>query len=108
DGPAGAVARPIGSTAAVRVVGRLDAAEATRPEYGFLTQAQRQRVLMAKPGTMFVGQPELPVPLVVNFPFPAWATRPAEAGSAPASSARSVTANVDPFELADDGAAITF
>nr|WP_211234809.1 ATP-binding protein [Glycomyces arizonensis] len=97
------VERRIASNSAVRVVGRLDSAEATRPEYGFLTQAQRQRVLMAKPGTMFVGQPELPVPLVVNFPFPAWATRPAEAGSAPASSARSVTAKVDPFDLATAG-----
>jgi uncharacterized protein len=63
---------------------------------------------MAKPGTMFVGQPELPVPLVVNFPFPAWATRPAEAGAAPASAARSVTAGVDPFDLADDDDDIPF
>ena len=64
------------------------------------------RVLMAKPGTMFVAQPELPVPLVVNFPFPAWATRPAEAGSAPATArpgrAISATAKVDPFDLAGD------
>jgi hypothetical protein len=37
-----------------------------------------QRATIAKPGTMFVSQPELPVPLVVEFPFPAWATRPAE------------------------------
>ncbi|WP_199038315.1 ATP-binding protein [Glycomyces salinus] len=102
------VERRIASNSAVRVVGRLDAAESTRPEYGFLTQAQRQRVLMAKPGTMFVGQPELPVPLVVNFPFPAWATRPAEAGSAPAAGARSVTAKVDPFELAGDDDDIPF
>jgi hypothetical protein len=28
-----------------------------------------------------VSQPELPVPLVVQFPFPAWATRSGEAGS---------------------------
>ncbi|THV43498.1 ATP-binding protein [Glycomyces buryatensis] len=96
------VERRIASNSAIRVVGRLDAAEATRPEYGFLTQAQRMRVLMAKPGTMFVGQPELPVPLVVNFPFPAWATRPAEAGHAPTATARSVTAKVDPFDLAGD------
>ena len=31
---------------------------------------------------MFVTQPEIPVPLVVEFPFPAWATRPSEAGVA--------------------------
>ncbi len=34
---------------------------------------------------MFVVQPEIPVPLAVNFPFPAWATRPSEAGAAPTS-----------------------
>jgi DNA helicase HerA-like ATPase len=107
------VERRIASNSAIRVVGRLDAAEATRPEYGFLTQAQRMRVLMAKPGTMFVAQPELPVPLVVNFPFPAWATRPAEAGSGPTASARpgraiSATAKVDPFDLADDEDDIPF
>ena len=31
---------------------------------------------------MFVSQPEIPVPLVVEFPFPAWATRPSETTSA--------------------------
>jgi uncharacterized protein len=29
---------------------------------------------------MFVAQPDIPVPLAVDFPFPAWATRPAEKG----------------------------
>jgi hypothetical protein len=61
------------------VVGRLDAAEAARGEYGFLPPVQRQRATIVKPGTMLVAQPELPVPLVVQFPFPAWATRAAEA-----------------------------
>ena len=70
------VERRIIANSAIRVVGRLDAAEAARPEYGFLPPAQRQRALIAKPGTMFVNQPEIPVPLVVEFPFPAWATRP--------------------------------
>jgi hypothetical protein len=31
---------------------------------------------------MFVSQPEIPVPLVAEFPFPAWATRPDEVGTA--------------------------
>ena len=35
----------------------------------------RQRALLARPGTMFVNQPDIPVPLCVEFPFPAWATR---------------------------------
>jgi hypothetical protein len=33
---------------------------------------------------MFVSQPEIPVPLAVEFPFPAWATRLSEsAGEVP-------------------------
>ena len=78
------VERRIVTNSAIRVVGRLDPAEASRPEYGFLPPAQRQRALLAKPGTMFVSQPEIPVPLVVEFPFPAWATRQSEAASVPA------------------------
>ena len=93
------VERRIVANSAVRVVGRLDAAEASRPEYGFLPPAQRARALIAKPGTMFVGQPEIPVPLVVEFPFPAWATRPAEAGAAPSATLRSITQAVDPFDV---------
>ena len=42
----------------------------------------RQRALLARPGTMFVNQPDIPVPLCVEFPFPAWATRKSEAGAA--------------------------
>jgi uncharacterized protein len=74
------VERRIIANSSIRVVGRLDAAEAARPEYGFLPDAQRARATIAKPGTMFVSQPEIPVPLVVEFPFPAWATRSSEVG----------------------------
>lgn len=65
-----------------RVVGRLDTAEAQRAEYGFLTPAARARASLLKPGTMILHQPEIPVPLLVQFPFPAWATRASEAASA--------------------------
>jgi uncharacterized protein len=51
-----------------------------RSEYGFLPATQRTRATLARPGTMFVSQPEVPVPLAVEFPFPAWATRLSEAG----------------------------
>jgi DNA helicase HerA-like ATPase len=74
------VERRILSNCAIRVAGRLDAAEAERPEYGFLPPAQRARATLAKPGTMFIAQPDIPVPLAVDFPFPAWATRPSEKG----------------------------
>ncbi len=80
------VERRIIANSAIRVVGRLDAAEATRPEYGFLPAVHQQRAIIAKPGTMFVHQPQIPVPLVVDFPFPAWATRPSERGANPAAS----------------------
>jgi DNA helicase HerA-like ATPase len=72
------VERRILSNSAIKVVGRLDSAEASRPEYGFLPTGQRQRATIAKPGTMFVSQPAIPVPLAVEFPFPAWATRLSE------------------------------
>ncbi|MPZ54836.1 MAG: ATP-binding protein [Acidimicrobiia bacterium] len=76
------VERRIIANSSIRVVGRLDSAEAGREEYGFLPRTHRQRATILKPGTMLVSQPELPIPLVVEFPFPAWATRPSEvAGS---------------------------
>ncbi len=74
------VERRILANCAIRVAGRLDAAEAQRPEYGYLPPAHRQRATLAKPGTMFISQPDIPVPLAVDFPFPAWATRPSEKG----------------------------
>ena len=61
-----------------RVVGRLDAAEAQRGEYGFLTPATRARASLLKPGSMILAQPEIPVPLLLRFPYPAWATRRSE------------------------------
>ena len=79
------VERRIISNSSIRVAGRLDAAEAQRAEYGFLSATHRQRATIAKPGTMFVSQPEIPVPLVVEFPFPAWASRPSERGGPPPS-----------------------
>jgi uncharacterized protein len=77
------VERRIVSNSAIRVVGRLDSAEAGRPEYGFLPPSQRTRATLAKPGAMFVSQPEIPVPLAVEFPFPAWATRLSECPEPP-------------------------
>ena len=73
------VERRIIANSSIRVVGRLDSAEASREEYGFLPGPHRQRATIVKPGTMILSQPELPVPLVLEFPFPAWATRASEA-----------------------------
>jgi DNA helicase HerA-like ATPase len=92
------VERRIISNSSIRVVGRMDPAEAGRPEYGFLPPAHRQRATIAKPGTMFVMQPEIPVPLVVEFPFPAWATRPDEQGGS-ISDTLAAEVGDDPFDL---------
>lgn len=77
------VERRVVANSAIRVVGRLDSAEASRGEYGWLPAVQRQRATILKPGTMIVSQPQLPVPVVIEFPFPAWATKSSEAGTRP-------------------------
>ena len=95
------VERRIVSNSSIRVVGRLDAAEAARPEYGFMPEGQRRRATIAKPGTMFVNQPELPVPLTVEFPFPAWATRPGECAPGPMAGPDLTAAPLSDDELFD-------
>ena len=89
------VERRIVANSSIKVVGRLDPAEAGRPEYGFLPPSQRARATLARPGTMFVSQPEIPVPIAVDFPFPAWATRLSECGAPPSAGNGSVRR--DPF-----------
>jgi len=71
-----------------RVVGRLDLAEAQHHEYSFLPPVSRTRAGILKPGSVIVSQPEIPIPLLVQFPFPAWATRPSEVAE---------SATADPF-----------
>lgn len=82
------VAPEVMENAAIKVAGRLDAAEAERPEYGWMLPSTRARARLLKPGTMVLSQPALPVPLVVDFPFPPWATRKEEVDEG----------DVDPFE----------
>jgi DNA helicase HerA-like ATPase len=72
------VERRVVGNAAIRVVGRLDAAEAERPEYRYLPASFRERAVILPQGTMIVQQPELPIPLPLTFPFPAWATKAEE------------------------------
>ncbi len=72
------VASEVLENASIRVSGRLDAAEAERAEYGWMLPSTRARARLLKPGTMVVSQPAVPVPLVVTFPFPPWATRKEE------------------------------
>lgn len=92
------VERRVVANSAVRVVGRLDPAEAGRDQYGFLPTVQRQRATILKPGSMYVAQPRLPVPLLIEFPFPAWATRAAEADPADAPAGTMASPPEDPFD----------
>ena len=91
------VERRVVANSAIRAVGRLDSAEARRDQYGFLPPMQRHRATILKPGSLFLSQPRLPVPLLVEFPFPAWATRPAEADLSQAPSSGRGRPE-DPFE----------
>ena len=75
------VEQRIVANASFRVVGRLDTAEAQRSEYRFLGATWRQRATLLTPGSMIVQQPEIPVPLLVRFPHPSWATRKSEVAS---------------------------
>ena len=81
------VASEVMENAALKVAGRLDAAEAERAEYGWMLPSTRARARLLKPGTMILSQPAIPLPLVVDFPFPPWATRREE-----------VVEEGDPFE----------
>src|SRR5690606_4172030 len=98
------VERRIIANSSLRVVGRLDAAEAGRDEYGFLPTVHRDRAKLLKPGTMILSQPQLPVPLLLEFPFPSWATRAAEAGVNPAATDQPA----DPFSGLDDDETLPF
>ncbi len=77
------VERRIVANPAFRIVGRLDAAEAERPEYGFLPPTLRQRAKILTSGRMIVSQPDIPTPVPVCFPMPAWATRAEEQEMSP-------------------------
>lgn len=91
------VSRRIVSNASVRVVGRMDAAEVERPEYGYMDATARQRSLLLTSGSMLLLQPRVPVPIEVRFPFPAWATRRTEvATDTAAGSARLAAFKNDP------------
>ncbi len=77
---ASAVEERVVQNAAIRVAGRLDAAEASKDVFAWLGTSFRQLATMLAPGTMLLRQPQHVLPLEVRFPFPAWATRQSEAG----------------------------
>ena len=73
---AGDVDPAIIRNASLKVVGRLDAGEAS--EYRFLSAELRERAARFLPGTMVLDQPLIPAPIPLRFPFPRFATCVAE------------------------------
>jgi hypothetical protein len=73
---AATVAPTIVENAAVKIVGRLDAAGADA--YKFLGAELRERATRFLPGTMIIDQPLVPAPIPLRFPFPSYATNVAD------------------------------
>ncbi len=76
------VASEITQNAAIRIAGRLDAAEAERSEYGWLGPAARARARLLMQGRVLLSQPSVPAPIAVEIPFPPWATTSGEVSTA--------------------------
>ncbi|MCY3693944.1 MAG: ATP-binding protein, partial [Chloroflexi bacterium] len=70
--------------AAIKVVGRMDAAEVMHDQYGWMLPSMRQRARLLRPGQMVMQQPTVPVPLTLRFPRVPWATRADEVADDPA------------------------
>ncbi len=73
------VEKRIVANAAIKVTGRLDSSEVLSKEYEFLTGNFRQRAIMLKKGSMILYQPDIPNPMMINFPLGPWATKKEEA-----------------------------
>ncbi len=72
------VEKRIVANAAIKVTGRLDSSEVLSKEYEFLTGNFRQRAIMLKKGSMILYQPDIPNPMMINFPLGPWATKKEE------------------------------
>jgi DNA helicase HerA-like ATPase len=66
------------SNCAVKVIGRSDSFELSKSLYMFLSEDLKQRAIILKPGNMIILQPDCPVPVIITFPYPSWATRKEE------------------------------
>jgi DNA helicase HerA-like ATPase len=75
---ASSVEKRIIANSSIKVNGRLDFAESQSAEYNYLPGSFRLRSCIVKPGTMILHQPDIPAPVLIRFPMPAWATRSEE------------------------------
>ncbi|MDW8294375.1 MAG: ATP-binding protein [Aquificaceae bacterium] len=72
------VEKRVVANSALKVLGRMDSSEVLSKEYEYLTGNFKQRAIMLKKGTMILYQPDIPNPMIIRFPKPAWATRKSE------------------------------
>jgi len=72
------VEKRVVANSALKVLGRMDSSEVLSKEYEYLTGNFKQRAIMLKKGSMILYQPDIPNPMIVRFPKPAWATRYSE------------------------------
>ena len=94
------VERRIVANSAVRVVGRLDAAEAARGEYGFLPRCAAAGPRSSSPARCSSPSRSCPCPCWWSS-RPLWATRASEAGPAPGAASGSTGGSGgpdDPFD----------
>lgn len=66
------------SNCAIKVLGRSDSFEISKNYYSFLNEELKKRAIILKPGNMILSQPDCPLPIVIRFPYPSWATRKEE------------------------------
>ncbi|MCX8028636.1 MAG: ATP-binding protein [Brevinematales bacterium] len=63
----------------IKINGRLDPGEAENKFYNYLPREYKEKSKNISSGTMIIHQPDISVPLVVQFPKPPYATRKEEA-----------------------------
>jgi hypothetical protein len=80
------VEKRIYANSAVKILGRIDPGEIESSEYGYLSPLMRKRSILSPPGELILHQPDIPYPLILNFPFPAWATNSEEVFTQPENS----------------------
>lgn len=66
------------SNSSIKVTGRLDSGEVESRVYRYLPPEFKEKAKKIKSGTMILFQPDVEIPLVINFPKPPYATKKEE------------------------------
>ncbi|MFN4245504.1 MAG: ATP-binding protein [Brevinematia bacterium] len=66
------------SNSSIKVIGRIDSGEIENKAYKYLPIEFKEKAKRIKSGTMILFQPDIEIPLVIDFPKPPYATRKEE------------------------------